>query len=138
MSSITLQDVSLYIQTFQVLYPRLSCLFCKKGKRLRNSSFFFVNYLVDSNLFFFNLQKIPASSRLFLFSLRPSNTIVFNVLMLQLCRRKQVKNKNEVVMILNLITKEDLQEFRTELLEDLQNLFQIKIYIQKPVILLSW
>ncbi|WP_313266871.1 helix-turn-helix domain-containing protein [Epilithonimonas vandammei] len=34
-------------------------------------------------------------------------------------------------MIVNLITKEDLQEFRTELLEDLQNLFQIKISQQK-------
>ncbi|NML56813.1 helix-turn-helix domain-containing protein [Chryseobacterium cheonjiense] len=34
-------------------------------------------------------------------------------------------------MIINLITKEDLQEFKTELLEDLQNLFQIKISQQK-------
>ncbi|MDH6253396.1 hypothetical protein M2347_003123 [Chryseobacterium sp. H1D6B] len=34
-------------------------------------------------------------------------------------------------MIVNLITKEDLQEFKTELLEDLQNLFQIKISQQK-------
>ena len=34
-------------------------------------------------------------------------------------------------MIVNLITKEDLQEFRTELLEDIQNLFQIKISQQK-------
>ncbi len=42
-----------------------------------------------------------------------------------------VKNKNEVVMIVNLITKEDLQEFRTELLEDIQKLFQIKISQQK-------
>ncbi|MDE5469931.1 helix-turn-helix domain-containing protein [Elizabethkingia meningoseptica] len=34
-------------------------------------------------------------------------------------------------MIVNLITKEDLQEFRIELLEDIQNLFQIKISQQK-------
>ncbi|AQX14155.1 helix-turn-helix domain-containing protein [Elizabethkingia meningoseptica] len=34
-------------------------------------------------------------------------------------------------MIVNLITKEDLQEFRTELLEDIQKLFQIKISQQK-------
>jgi hypothetical protein len=34
-------------------------------------------------------------------------------------------------MIVNLITKEDLQEFKTGLLEDLQNLFQIKISQQK-------
>jgi len=52
--------------------------------------------------------------------------------MCQLCRRKfSQKNKNELAMIVNLITKEDLQEFKTELLEDLQNLFQIKISQQK-------
>ncbi|GGG62535.1 helix-turn-helix domain-containing protein [Epilithonimonas arachidiradicis] len=34
-------------------------------------------------------------------------------------------------MEVNLITKEDLQKFKNELLEDLQNLFQIKISHQK-------
>ncbi|UZT98046.1 helix-turn-helix domain-containing protein [Chryseobacterium fluminis] len=34
-------------------------------------------------------------------------------------------------MVVNLITKEDLQEFKIELLKDIQNLFQIKISQQK-------
>lgn len=34
-------------------------------------------------------------------------------------------------MIVNLITKEDLQEFKTELLADIQNLFQVKISEQR-------
>ncbi len=34
-------------------------------------------------------------------------------------------------MIANLITKEDFQKFKTELLEDLENLFNIKISEQK-------
>ncbi|SHK57354.1 helix-turn-helix domain-containing protein [Epilithonimonas mollis] len=34
-------------------------------------------------------------------------------------------------MIINLITKEDLQEFKTELLNDLHNMFQVKISQQK-------
>lgn len=51
--------------------------------------------------------------------------------MFQICRRNLVKKKNEPTMIVNIITKEDLQEFKTELLEDIQNLFQIKISQQK-------
>ncbi len=34
-------------------------------------------------------------------------------------------------MIVNLITKEDLKEFKTELLEDIKNLFNIKVSEQK-------
>ncbi|MBN9337541.1 transcriptional regulator [Elizabethkingia meningoseptica] len=34
-------------------------------------------------------------------------------------------------MIVNLITKEDLKEFKTELLEDIKNLFSIKVSEQK-------
>lgn len=34
-------------------------------------------------------------------------------------------------MEVNIITKEDLQEFKTELLEDIKNLFNIKISKQK-------
>jgi hypothetical protein len=34
-------------------------------------------------------------------------------------------------MIVNLITKEDLKEFKTELLEDIRNLFNIKVSEQK-------
>lgn len=34
-------------------------------------------------------------------------------------------------MIINLITKEDLQEFKAELLKDIKNLFNIKISEQK-------
>ena len=34
-------------------------------------------------------------------------------------------------MIINLITKEDLHEFKTELLKDIKNLFNIKISEQK-------
>lgn len=82
------QDVSLYIQTFQVVHPKTLLPFLQNGEKTSELVFFLVNHLVDSNLFFFNLQKIPASSRLFLFSPPPTNTIVFNVLMLQICRRK--------------------------------------------------
>ena len=34
-------------------------------------------------------------------------------------------------MIVNLITQEDLKEFKTELLEDIKNLFNIKVSEQK-------
>ncbi len=34
-------------------------------------------------------------------------------------------------MVVNIITKEDLQEFKIELLKDIQNLFQVKISQQK-------
>lgn len=34
-------------------------------------------------------------------------------------------------MIVNLITKEDLKEFKTELLEDIKDLFNIKVSEQK-------
>ena len=34
-------------------------------------------------------------------------------------------------MIVNLITQEDLKEFKTELLEDMKNLFNIKVSEQK-------
>ncbi len=34
-------------------------------------------------------------------------------------------------MIVNLITKEDPKEFKTELLEDINNLFNIKVSEQK-------
>ncbi|MDV3460165.1 DNA-binding protein [Elizabethkingia anophelis] len=34
-------------------------------------------------------------------------------------------------MIVNLITKEDLKEFKTELLEDIKSLFNVKVSEQK-------
>jgi hypothetical protein len=50
----------------------------------------------------------------------------------QFCRRNfNQKNKNEITMIVNHITKEDLKEFKTELLEDIKNLFNIKVSEQK-------
>ena len=41
------------------------------------------------------------------------------------------KTINEVIMIVNLITQEDLKEFKIELLEDIKNLFNIKVSEQK-------
>ena len=75
---------------------------------------------------------ISVSSRLFLFSPSHFVTIVFVILMPQFCRRNfNQKNKNEITMIVNHITKEDLKEFKTELLEDIKNLFNIKVSEQK-------
>ena len=41
MSSITLQDVSLYIQTFQVLHPKILLPFLQKGEKTAELVFLF-------------------------------------------------------------------------------------------------
>lgn len=75
------QDVSLYIQTFQVLHPKTLLPFLQKGKKLRNLFFVFLEIRFkipnSSNLFFFNLprfQNHPDSSYL----AQPRLTLLFS------------------------------------------------------------
>ena len=41
------------------------------------------------------------------------------------------RNKLQLAMVVNIITKEDLQEFKDELLKEIKNLFNVKISEQK-------
>ena len=122
---------------FQVLYPKDSLAFFAKRKKNCGTYFFvFVELGLtipnESNLFFFNLYRFQANPNCFclahvvwmlLFSSFWCSNFAEEILI--------EKTINEVIMIVNLITQEELKEFKTELQQDIKNLFNIKVSEQK-------